>query len=142
MSAETARRIVQLRREIVATEARAKQLKAELEELSPKLLDWFAETGMDRGSWDGMTLYQRRELWASIAAGIDMRKVKAALKAAGVDPKDIIKEKANTQTLSSLVRELEASEAGIPKKLAACLSLSELFKLGFREGNGSERAAA
>lgn len=143
MSAEIARQLVELRRRKVRLEAETKVIDSQIADLSPKLLDWFAETGMDRGSWDGMTLHQRRELWASIADGVDIRKVKRALKAAGINPNDIIKEKANTQTLSSLVREMEASEAGIPPKLRDCLKLSEQFKLGFREsGDRPDRAAA
>jgi hypothetical protein len=139
MSADIARRIVSLRRRKVALEADMRAVQAELDELCPRLLDYFAEAGMDRGTWDGMTLSQRRELWASVPAGADVRKIKAILRRAGIDPTSIFKEKANGQTLSAAVREFDASESGVPEKLRALLNISEVYKVGFTD-NGTTAA--
>jgi hypothetical protein len=61
-----------------------------------------------------------------------MALVKGAIRAAGHDPDDIIKEKANAQTLSAFVRELQASDEGVPEGLSELLNISQTTKLGFR----------
>ena len=89
------------------------------------------ENGIGSVKQDGITVHLRRELWASVAEG-DIDFLRDALSAAGIDPSTIIKEKANTQTLSALVREFDRDQRPMPNSLAAALKVSEVFKIGYR----------
>lgn len=142
MTADIGLQLVKLRREKARLESELERVKAKIAELDPRLLDWFTEVGMDRGTWDGMTLTQRRELWASVPAGADVGKIKASLRRAGVDPAAIFKEGANTQTLSALIREMERSDKGIPPALQKNLKISEVFKVGFTDNGSQSRPKA
>jgi hypothetical protein len=82
------------------------------------------------------------ELWASVPATADVEHVKALLEEAGVDPASIFKERANGQTLSAAVRELEASETGIPPALQEAISINEVWKVGFTDNGARSNLSA
>lgn len=70
-------------------------------------------------------------MWASVGdQGIDF--LRDALDAAGVDAETIIKERANSQTLSALIREYDRDGRPLPNSLAAAVKVSEVFKIGYR----------
>lgn len=100
-------------------------------------LDWFVEAGIDKVQHDGMTLFPRAELWASLAEGASTDDLCAALDAVGINSADIVKERVNTQTLSAVVREL-TRDGEVPPELLAVIKVSEVFKLGHREGDESK----
>lgn len=128
-----AKRAAELFRQKADLEAQLTQVKARIAELADPAMDWMTEQGLLRAPFDGLgTLHIRHETWAGIAEGVPLSKVKAAIRRAGHDPADLIKEKANTQTLSAFVRELLAEKGELPKGLAATLKITETAKLGFR----------
>jgi hypothetical protein len=128
-----AKRAAELYRQKADLEAQLIQIKAQIAAVSDAAIDWMAEQGLLRAPFDGLgTLHIRHEVWAGIADDVPLGKVKAAIRRAGHDPADIIKEKANTQTLSAFVRELLAEKGELPKGLAATLKITETNKLGFR----------
>lgn len=128
-----AKRAAELFRQKADLEAQLTQVKAQIATLSDAAMDWMVEQGLLRAPFDGLgTLHIRHELWASIADDVPIGKVKAAIRRAGHDPADIIKEKANTQTLSAFVRELIAENGKLPKGLQDTLKITETAKLGFR----------
>lgn len=128
-----AKRAAELFRQKADLEAQLTQVKAQIASVSDAAIDWMAEQGLLRAPFDGLgTLHIRHEVWASLREDAPLSKVKAAIRRAGHDPADIIKEKANTQTLSAFVRELLAEKGELPKGLAATLKITETNKLGFR----------
>jgi hypothetical protein len=125
------KRLVRLRKEREKAEATLAKVKAQIDEQEPAVLNWMQENGIGSVKQDGITVHLRRELWASVAEG-DIDFLRDALSAAGIDPSTIIKEKANTQTLSALVREFDRDQRPMPNSLAAALKVSEVFKIGYR----------
>ena len=127
-----ARRAAELYRQKADLEAQLTQVKAKIAELSEPAMDWMIEQGLIRAPFDELgTLHMRQEVWASVRSDASITAVKAAIAAAGHNPDDIIKEKANAQTLSAFIRELQAGE-GVPEELSNLLNISETTKLGFR----------
>ena len=125
------KRLVKLRKEREAAQVKADKLKVQMDELEPQVLGWFSENGFDSIRVNGVTVHIRRELWASVGEqGVDF--LRDALEAAGVDAETIIRERANSQTLSALIREYDRDGRPLPNSLAAAVKVSEKFKLGFR----------
>lgn len=125
------KRIVRLKKERDAAEAKLAKVKAQIDEQEPAVLEWFQSNGIGSIKVDGITVHIRRELWASVGEnGVDF--LRDALDAAGIDSSTVIAERANTQTLSAVIREFEHDERPIPNSLAQAVKISEKFKLGFR----------
>lgn len=125
------KRIVRLKKERDAAEAKLAKVKAQIDEQEPAVLEWFQSNGIGSIKVDGITVHIRRELWASVGEnGVDF--LRDALDAAGIDSSTVIAERANTQTLSAVIREFERDERPIPNSLAQAVKVSEKFKLGFR----------
>lgn len=125
------KRIVRLKKERDAAEARLAKVKAQIDEQEPAVLEWFQSNGIGSVKVDGITVHIRRELWASVGdQGVDF--LRDALDAAGIDPTTVIAERANTQTLSAVIREFERSERPVPNSLSAAVKVTEKFRLGFR----------
>lgn len=132
-----AKRAAELFKRKADLKAELTKVEAEIAAVSDAAIDWMAEQGLLRAPFDGLgTLHIRHEIWASPADDVPLGKLKVAIRRAGHDPADIIKEKANTQTLSAFVRELLADNGELPEGLAATLKITETNKLGFR-GNGN-----
>ncbi len=125
------KRIVRLRKEREAAEAKLAKIKTQIDEQEPAVLNWMQEAGISSVKQDGITVHIRREVWASVADG-NTDFLRDALDAAGIDPDTIIRERANTQTLSALVREFDRDGRPMPNSLAAAVKVSEVFKLGYR----------
>lgn len=119
------------------------KLKERLQALEGELLTRFENAGVQSmKSKQGVTVYIRRELWASPADGAEVLLLER-LKAMGLG--DMVKEKVNPQTLSSFVREQEQERLGrngtpddvlkiLPEPLQSTIKLSERFSLRTRKG--------
>jgi hypothetical protein len=125
------KRAVRLRKDREAIKVKLAKVETQLAAIEPKVLEWLQENGFPRISHDGVTLYIRRELWASLAEGVEIEFLKDAIAATGHDPALIVRERANAQTLSAFVREFDARGEPLPNSLAAAVKVSETFKLGF-----------
>lgn len=124
-----------------------KAVKARLDEIEPLLIERMLANDNPRATVLGITIHIRRELWASAVDVMGLKKWLGRNKATVPNADTIVKESANTQTLSAMTRELIAkrkNELGIkalgkrpeellPPKLVPLLRLSEKVKLGFRQ---------
>jgi hypothetical protein len=120
----------------VALEERRRQLeteidavKAEAAELEQRLLPQFEQSGVERLSIDGRTIYLERKLWAKARDG-DKAAVCCALKRARLG--DYVEETFNTNSLSAYVRELDREGRPLPPSLETVLDISEVFHLRTR----------
>jgi hypothetical protein len=127
------KRAVTLWKERQALKDKLKKIEAHLDEIEPKALDWMLSNTIPSMKQNGVTAYIRREVWASLAEGATTDFLRDALAAAGFEPGDVIRERANTQTLSAIVREYDGRNEPLPNSLASAVKVSEVFKLGFRQ---------
>jgi hypothetical protein len=128
-------RVAELRHEIVELETKLEAARAKLRDLSPWVLSYFSEVGLDKVTLNGLTMYPRRELWSRVADGKSADDVAEALADAGYPAHQIaaiVKLAVNSNTLSALMREYDARAEEPPPALAAAVSTTEVFKLGFR----------
>lgn len=127
-----------------AKEDEVEKQKERLAELQAELLTRFENAGMQsmRSKEFGVTIYVRREIWASPAEGNETLLMER-LKSLGLG--DMVKEKVNTQTLSAYVRELEETQLArqgsadevlkiLPEPLQSTIKLSERFSLRTKKG--------
>lgn len=114
---ERVRRFVALEKERRELEARLKMLEEETSVLKEEIADEYEESGRQRETVDGMTVYLQYTTYAGAKDG-DMKRLVEALKRHGMG--DIVVEKVDLNTLSSLVRERlkECAEQNIPDSLA------------------------
>lgn len=137
---------IRLTRDVREAKGMVDDLKEELRPVQEALLEQMSETGLQNFSSDGMTVYVRRTLWAGYGPDLDAdaapeqkAEAKAALVAAlAEDPEYswLVETTFNTQRLSSVVRELEQDDAGmpvLPENLAPVLKVTEKFDLGARK---------
>ena len=111
-------------------EAQLKAKKEEIAETEEHVLDVFAKLGVAALNIAGHTLSPRITLWAGAVNG-DYPSACAALKEAGLQ--DFVQERFNTNSLSSYVRELEASPDGTPQlplALVGYISVTEKHSVG------------
>jgi|WetSurMetagenome_2_1015567.scaffolds.fasta_scaffold03374_8 hypothetical protein len=104
------------------------QVKEKLSILEPQILDSMAESGMDKITIDGMTLFIHSQLWAGVADGFTKPEAVAGLKAAGLS--DLLEETYNTNKLSAYFRELKKDNDNID--LPVGISLTEKFSIRTR----------
>jgi hypothetical protein len=129
MNTEELKRFVALEERRRQLETEIDSIKAEAAELEERLLPQFEQTGMERVSIDGRTVYVERKLWAKAKDG-DKPAVCKALKRCHLG--DYVEETFNTNSLSAYVRELDREGRSLPPSLAAVLDVSEVFKLRTR----------
>jgi hypothetical protein len=123
---------IALHKEKQALMEKMNKIKAQLDKIEPQALEWMQQNTIPNLKQNGTTAYVRRELWASLAEGADTDFLRDALASAGFDPDDVIKRRANTQTLSSIVREYDQRGEPLPNSLSAAVKISEVYKLGYR----------
>lgn len=106
-----------------------KKVKSAMAELEPQVLDHFAEHGIDKITIDGVTLYPKSQIWASVPSD-----ALESLRIAGHE--DLIEEKVNSSRVSALIREMvkEIPDRDIDKLPEWCkdLSISEKHSVGYR----------
>ena len=107
-------------------EAEVKQLATELASREEKLVEEFAQAGIQNiKTATGQTIYLNRQIFARLTG--DQKKSYTALRRAGLG--DFIKEGVNTQTLSAYVRELEEV---LPKGLQPYINVTEVYRMRMR----------
>ena len=147
MSTEILRQFVENERLRAHLKSELEAANAEKARLEPMIVQIFSEEGVQSQKLkmaDGSmpTVHLRRELWAGHQG--NAQALCDALKDGGYASQ--VKENFNTQSLSSLVRELATefhqTEIGklsveqimeaVPENIRACLKVSEMFKIGMR----------
>ena len=107
-------------------EAEVNQLKADLSGLEDKLVNLFAEAGIQNiKTKTGETVYLNREVFAKLVG--DQKKAYTALRRAGLG--DFVKETVNAQTLRAWVREVEEV---LPKGLQPYIDVTEIYRMRMR----------
>lgn len=122
MSADAIREVVRLTAEAKDLEAQLKRKKEELQRAKWRALDWIERNESPSMSVGDKTVYLKRELWASVPAGMDLR---AAFTAAGIG--HLVKDGVNVNQLSAHVRQLDANGEKLPPALAALVTVTEKF---------------
>ena len=129
MNTDELKRFVALEDRRKQLEAEVESIKAEASELEGLLLPQFEQSGMERVSIDGRTVYVERKLWAKAKDG-DKPAVCKALKRCRLG--DYVEETFNSNSLSAYVRELDREGRHLPPSLVSVLEVSEVFKLRTR----------
>lgn len=123
-------------------DAELDKAKEELGKLETEILKRFEEAGISSMKLKtGGTVHIRREVWAGMLKDVPNAEMLLleGLKSAGCG--DLVKEKVNTQTLSSWVREQAKEQFGdvekspeeilaiLPEQLQSAMRITEAFKL-------------
>ena len=96
--------------------------------MEPQILSGLSQAQVDRVTSARLTFFVRREIWARAAEGKKTEAVEL-LKKKGYG--GLVSETFNANTVSALIRELEADGA-IPAEFKEVFTISELNKLGVR----------
>ena len=123
-----------------ALKADLEQTQARLNELEPRLLEWFGSMDMQSVRAAGRTFYVARTLWAG-RDGVEPEQFCQAFHSAGLE--DLVTEQVNSQRLSAWVREQAAElEAGatpeeikahLPGPIREVIKVSEVFSVRSRK---------
>jgi len=127
---DNAKRFVALTVEKRQIEARLKEIEAELRSLQEPLLDYMADSGIDRISLDGYTLYPLTQTWASALDG-DQPRACAALEVAGLSK--MVQPRFNAQTLSAWVREQMAAGQELPVSFEGTIKVLTIVEIRARK---------
>ena len=123
------RRFVKLTKDKKKHEAALDKIKKELEGLNETLLTQFAQTGTQRTTVDGMTVYLGKRTWASYPQG--RGEAIKALREAGLD--DYVKEDFNHQSLSSYVasatKDDDPDAEGLPEEFKGRIEASDVYTI-------------
>jgi hypothetical protein len=108
---------------------RLKKVKSSMAEIEPLVLEYFVDNGVDRITIEGVTLYPKSQIWASVPElALD------DLRIAGHS--DLIEEKVNSSRISALIREMvkEIPDRDIDKLPEWCknMNISEKHSVGYR----------
>jgi len=115
--------------EIKDAEEVVKGLKAEYDDQELVLLDEFAEAGIQNmKTKSGRTVYLFQDLYVKLVG--DATKAYAAVRRAGGT--DMIHPTIHSSTLRSWIKELVASEKGVPKGLQPYVETTDAFKIRVR----------
>ena len=124
-------------------ELELKSVKDRLEQLEPKVIEHFTDTGTSKVTRNGYTVYLNETLWAKlrpaqfdeegrlICSAATSEDVTEALKACGLG--QFVSEKYNTQTLSAQLREWERDGVAMPPELAEVLTSSKVHSARVRK---------
>lgn len=121
-----------LRRQQEASDAEAKAIKEQADALEAKLIEAFAEEGIQNVKVDGQTIYLRRDLFAQKRPGTEASDLEGALVKAGLD--HFIKASVNMQSLSAYLRDLDKTETELPDELAVVIQPFERFSVRVTKG--------
>jgi hypothetical protein len=114
----------------LGTEASA--IKEQADTLEQELLEEFAESGLQKMTVDGSTIYLRRDLWASRINGATALDVCEAFEKAGLT--QFVTTNYNSNTVSAWLREIDASGEQMPESVAQVLGAAEKFSLRVLKG--------
>jgi hypothetical protein len=126
-TSEVAKRLIALREEQAKHEKAAAEAKKKADEAEAALVESFAAEGLQSVNIDGRTVYRRKDLIVSKAAGVATDSVVEAIQAAGWG--SLIGESYNANTLKASVRECRerAAAAGFAGRRAFYDSISGEF---------------
>lgn len=118
---------------IQTLEKQVKKAKEKLAEIEKELLPQFKDSGMDKGTFNGVTVWLDRKIWAS--SGGNVPGMIEALQSAGVD--ELVSETVNATRLTSWVREHDPDNAldpdsirqKLPPEVQEVINISEKFQL-------------
>lgn len=128
---DTLRRFVALTKRKRELEAKLDEVKAELVDLEAEVLRVFEECGIERITVDGMTLFLRRELWASKREDVSWEEACRKLIEAGFG--EYVSPRFSTQSISALIREREQDNLPpVPEGLEDVLQVTERFRVSTR----------
>ena len=107
-------------------EAEVKKLATDLAAREEKLVEGFAEAGIQNiKTATGQTIYLNREIFAKLVG--DQKKAYTAFRRAGLG--DFVKETVNANTLRAWVREMDEV---LPKGLQPYIDVTEVYRMRMR----------
>lgn len=112
-------------------EAELKSVTERIGELEPPLLEYFALTGTERVTRNGLTAFLHSQLWAKIEEGATKADVIEGLREAGLA--DYVSETYNSNQVSALLREWAEQELPIPGPLQGKLGATEKHSIRVRK---------
>ena len=118
------------RAEIDEAEDKLAALKAEYKLQEEVLLRDYELDGIQSMNVDGKNVHLYRDLYVKLVGDID--EAHEALRVAGEG--DLLKYGVNSQSLRARVKELEASDNGIPEGLQPFIETTEAYKIRIRRG--------
>lgn len=109
-------------------DADVEEVKREIAELQPQVLDMFAREGIQHIKIDGKILYLRKQLWAGLQDGVTREDAIQSLKQHGLD--DYVSESYNLIQVSAHFRELarESDDYVLPEGF----KVTEKFTISLR----------
>ena len=132
--AEEAREFATLTKEKRDLQGQLDALNEVLTQREGALLSRFGDEGVEsvkiKLGKEAFTLFPRRELWASVVAGMEKSLFRLLRRN---HYGDLIKEKVNTQSLSALVREFDQAGKGLPASWAKVVKVAEKYRIGTRK---------
>ena len=105
VATQVALRAVTIKRRISTLEKETKELKAELDTILRRIPMIFSTNKVDRVTVDGVTVYKRRQVWASKKESVNKEEYLQALKAAGLE--DFIFDSYQHGQVQSHIRDVE-----------------------------------
>lgn len=121
------KRFIELNQQKNDLKAREKELNAEIKVIEQNVLDYMAETGMDKVSYDGNTVYLAANL--SVAA---KDKASAIEYMKEIAP-ELVKPTMNTNSLRAFVKEMKAEQA-LPEDFEDHFEITEFYQARVRRG--------
>lgn len=109
------------------------KVKAKMKDLEEGVLEYMERQGQSKATFDGTTVYTKRELWAGREDGITHEQAKEALD--GCKLGEYCAPRLNTQSFSAFCREIDATGESVTDKFPALkgvIKVSEVFKVGYR----------
>lgn len=126
---------MQIVKALLETRAEIDRLKADLKRLEvverqqkDQALEYFAETGLEKVSIDGKTVYTMTKVWARVP---DLEQALPAIESAGLGW--MVKPTINTNTLSGWYREQLETDQDIPQALKDVLLISDSPDIAIRK---------
>ena len=105
VATQVALRAVTIKRRVESLEKEAKELKAELDTILRRIPMIFSSHKVDRVTVDGVTVYKRRQVWASKKESVNKEEYLQALKASGLG--DFIFDSYSHGQVQSHIRDVE-----------------------------------
>ena len=105
VATKVALRAVIIKRRVEALDKETKKLKAELDTILRRIPTIFSTHKVDRVTVDGVTVYKRRQVWASKKKSVDTKEYLQALKTAGLT--DFVFDSYSHGQVQSHVRDIE-----------------------------------
>lgn len=136
-TADSVRDFVRLMREKRKLESDLKATVDAIKSINSEVIESLQHDGIDRLHIDGMSVYIKRDVWASSesdSSGLpDHDRANQALRDAGLG--DLIQERFNSRTLSAWVREQDLDGRPLPSSFEGAIKISETFKVAGRESS-------